>query len=314
MIGTTTTILLGLHLMFTIASYSVDCFVTRHQIPLKSSFSSSFANEHATSSSSSCRFSSVTSSTAKSSSVDFTIAPSSEDDQSISQAAKFMIESFWLPQVSADDQIISAHKESYSGFTWAVTHDLTQRYGQILGKRAFNSGLLVATANATPDGSNSAIVGLVAVDVALIDTENNKLHNRETSENMLKDAMSSLGPKQRWQYKNSSVQEIVSDLLPSHTSVGVVLSNLAVNPSFRRNGVALDLCKEVERIAKEEWGFDKLCLRVESSNAAARALYEKKLKYHLIWTEKDAIALRADLQSGNFVECASDTLTLVKAL
>jgi ribosomal protein S18 acetylase RimI-like enzyme len=94
----------------------------------------------------------------------------------------------------------------------------------------------------------------------------------------------------------------------------VVLSNLAVSPNYRRQGIAFKLCKEVERLVKEEWSFDTLHLRVESSNDAARALYEKYLNYQLEWVERDAVALRVDLSTGNFVECTSDTLTLVKSL
>jgi ribosomal protein S18 acetylase RimI-like enzyme len=154
---------------------------------------------------------------------------------------------------------------------------------------------------------------MVALDVTLISAEQMLMRNRGESESILKDAINALGPKQRRQYKGSSIQNIVESLLPPQKAV-VVLSNLAVNPSFRRNGVALRLCNEVERIAKEDWGFDELYLRVESSNVAARALYETQLSYRLAWVEKNAVALRADLKSGNFVECASDTLILVKSL
>jgi ribosomal protein S18 acetylase RimI-like enzyme len=37
----------------------------------------------------------------------------------------------------------------------------------------------------------------------------------------------------------------------------------------------------VERVVKGEWGFGKVQLRVESSNDAVRALYEKHLNYQL---------------------------------
>ena len=263
--------------------YSIDCFpLTATNIPVKKL----------------CLVKSLATSNS-----DYSVAFCSGDEESISRAAKFMVDSFWLPQgISATSPI------QYGGFTWAVAEDLMQRYGETMGARTFDSRLVIATPR-----DDSTIVGMVALDVTLISAEQMLMRNRGESESILKDAINALGPKQRRQYKGSSIQNIVESLLPPQKAV-VVLSNLAVNPSFRRNGVALRLCNEVERIAKEDWGFDELYLRVESSNVAARALYETQLSYRLAWVEKNAVALRADLKSGNFVECASDTLILVKSL
>jgi hypothetical protein len=63
------------------------------------------------------------------------------------------------------------------------------------------------------------------------------------------------------------------------------------SPNPMRQGIAFKLCKEVGWVVKDEWGFDKLHLRVESSNNVVRALYVKHLNYRLEWFEKGAIAL-----------------------
>lgn len=240
------------------------------------------------------------------SSCNYIVAPCAGDEQSISRASKFMLESFWIPH----EATTTTPTTQSLNFEWAVKDDLMQRYGETMGgKRAFDSRLLFATAQ----DDSSSIVGMVGIDVTLLCKEQKILYKRLDAENKLKDAMASLGPKQRRQYKGSSTQSIVQDLFPLQQPA-VVLSNLAVSPLHRRQGIALKLCKEVERVAREEWGFDKLYLRVESSNDAARALYERQLDYRLEWVEKGAVALRADLTSGNFIECTSDTLTLAKAL
>lgn len=238
-------------------------------------------------------------------SCNFIVVPCPGDESSISRASKFMLESFWIPQGT------TAATTQAASIEWAVRDDLMQRYGETMGgKRTFDSRLLLAVEQSD---INHGIIGMVGVDVTLICKDPMVLHKRADSENLLNGALAALGPKQRRQYKGSSIQTIVQDLLPMHQPT-VVLSNLAVSPNHRRQGIAFILCKEVERVVKDEWGFDKLHLRVESSNDAARALYEKHLNYRLEWVEKGAIALRADLSAGNFVECTSDTLTLVKSL
>lgn len=248
---------------------------------------------------------SVKASVENSPSCNYVVVPCPGDESSIARASKFMLESFWIPQGATPVTTQIANIE------WAVKDDLMQRYGETTGgKRTFDSRLLLAV---EPSDSNPCLIGMVGVDVTLFCKDQMVLHKRSESENLLNGALAALGPKQRRQYKGSSIQTIVQDLLPMHQPT-VVLSNLAVSPNYRRQGIAFRLCKEVERVVKEEWSFDTLHLRVESSNDAARALYEKYLNYQLEWVERDAVALRVDLSTGNFVECTSDTLTLVKSL
>ncbi|HEY9878005.1 MAG TPA: GNAT family N-acetyltransferase [Leptolyngbyaceae cyanobacterium] len=60
------------------------------------------------------------------------------------------------------------------------------------------------------------------------------------------------------------------------------LSNLAVHPQFRRQGVAQQLLKTCERVALD-WGFQDLYLHVMEDNLQARHLYHKA-GFHLVPT------------------------------
>lgn len=52
------------------------------------------------------------------------------------------------------------------------------------------------------------------------------------------------------------------------------LSNLAVQPDFRRQGVAYELLKHCEMVGKK-WGLLDMSLHVREDNTAARQLYER---------------------------------------
>ena len=179
-----------------------------------------------------------------------------------------------------------------------------------MGKRQLNSCLLGAFVETEED---NGLVGMVGVDVTLVDPSESILYTREDAETKLRNTVAALGPKQRREYKNASVCDIVQALLPNLNAV-VVLTNLAVSTTQRRMGVGKLLCQEVERLTKEEWEMDALYLRVEAQNGAARGLYESTLGYQEAWVESDAVALRANWESGVFEERTCETLSLVKSL
>ena len=54
------------------------------------------------------------------------------------------------------------------------------------------------------------------------------------------------------------------------------LCNLAVSPSLRSLGIGRGLCRIVESIAQQKWGYSHIYLHVDPANDAARALYEKE--------------------------------------
>ena len=162
-------------------------------------------------------------------------------------------------------------------------------------------------------GEESSLVGIVGVDVTLVNARESKLYTREEAEVLLRNTVAALGPKQRREYKNASVSDIVQALLPQLNAV-VILTNLAVSTTQRRLGVGKLLCQEVERLAKEEWEIDTLYLRVEGQNGVARGLYESRLGYQEAWVESEAVAIRANWELATFEERNCETLSLMKSL
>lgn len=63
----------------------------------------------------------------------------------------------------------------------------------------------------------------------------------------------------------------------------VYISNLAVDQTFRRQGIALTLLRSCEQVA-QRWGIRELHLHVMEDNLAARALY-RKAGFSVVQTE-----------------------------
>jgi len=230
-----------------------------------------------------------------------------EDETSIKEAANFMVDSFWLqsPQqltTNNDASISDGVKQSLTNLQF---QDLSDKYGERMGKRVLQSCLLTAK-------DNQNILGIIGLEVCLLNKQTKKVLSAETSENMLKQAVASLGPKQRRQYKNSPASELATELLPPELQLVCCLSNLSTSPNARRLGLGVKLCKEVEDVAKG-FGFESLFLRVEKENVAARGLYDK-LGYVETFSDVDALGLRVDGDSGTFVEVTAETLVMEKVL
>lgn len=69
-----------------------------------------------------------------------------------------------------------------------------------------------------------------------------------------------------------------------------LMSNLAVGRKFRRRGIAEELVRAAEEIARKEWGYDECYLYVEKRNTPAIRLY-RKLGYGPIWEDDQAKTL-----------------------
>ena len=128
----------------------------------------------------------------------------------------------------------------------ALERDLRQR---LLGKRS--SALWIAQ-----DADNN-VVGSCAVEVG----------------NLSPDALD----EQRLSRQGS---------LATNMAARPLLSSLAVDPKFRRRGLAKKLCREAEDLAKD-WGYDEVLLKVERDNGKARGLYNK-IGYRAVAIDKDA--------------------------
>lgn len=237
-----------------------------------------------------------------------------DDENSIKEAANLMVEAFWLQspqQLITSSSSDNANPIINDGIKQNLANlqaqDLNDKYGERMGKRLLESCLLTAR-------GNDDILGIIGIEVCLLDKETKKILSAAISEDKLKQTVASLGPKQRRQYKNSSASELASELLPAELMLVCCLSNLSVSSKARRKGVGIKLCKKAEDIAKNDYGFTSLYLKVEAENVAARGLYESKLGYMEKFSDSDALGLRVDIESGAFVEQPAETLIMEKNL
>jgi GNAT superfamily N-acetyltransferase len=242
------------------------------------------------------------------------ILVSEGDEKSLSEAATFMVDAFWLSTGRLlipiqDDQQVSISDVTRRNLYEEQVVDLAAKYGERMGKRLLESCLLTAI-----DKESGDILGMVGLETSLLDKGKGDIVTPKEAESILKDAVSTLGPKQRRLYKDSTVTEIAQDLLSPDLQLISCLSNLAVSPNARRRGIAASLCAEAERVVASAWKFDTLHLKVESENAAARHLYEQKLGYKLEYTIDSAPAIRIDVDAGCFIESETSTLVLSKTI
>ena len=197
--------------------------------------------------------------------------------------------------------------------------DLESKYGERMGKRKLDALILAAMDNGNVNDAQASssslpsILGMATLEVRLMDRQQDFL-SIEASERLLTQAVTSLGPKQRREFKDASVIDIANQLLSPDITAVCTLSNLCVSPMARRRGLAAKLCIEVERIAKEVLGFSDIYLRVELANMAAKKLYEEKLGYESVFNIDSTTTLRVDANAGSFVEVDTDMVVMRKKL
>lgn len=231
-------------------------------------------------------------------------------DSTIQAGAKFIVDNFWLSspqQLLLDDQSAADIPDSsYMSLRNVQFSDLQEKYGERLTQRKLDA-LMIAALDEGDD-----LAGMVTLEVVVMDTQTKELMSASTSEFRITQSVASLGPKQRREFKNAHVIDIANELLPPTQTAVVTLSNLCVSPTSRRKGIAAQLCGEAERITRESLGYSALHLRVESSNEAAKRLYEK-LGYDVVF-ESVAPVLRVDANAGGFIEIDSETTIMKKEL
>jgi ribosomal protein S18 acetylase RimI-like enzyme len=222
-------------------------------------------------------------------------------------AGAFLVNSFWLGSDHHQlDGTIELAEDARLNLVIEQCADLQEKYGERMGKRLANACVLGAL-----DQETKELVGLATLKETLL--MNNELVESEKAEMIAKTAVASLGPKQRRQYKDAPLATIAAELLSPDTKAVCVLSNLCVSKKARRRGIAQTMCGEVEAISTD-WGYSDVHLLVEYDNASARTLYEGKLGYKEVAIQKEAPALRVDMQSGQFVATVADTLILAKVI
>ena len=231
----------------------------------------------------------------------------SDSEGFLNAVGSFLVDSFWL---GSDHHMLKEGVEmtpdSRMNLIIEQAADLQEKYGETMGRRLANACVIGAL-----DEETKELIGVATLKETLM--INNDVVESEKAEAIAKNAVASLGPKQRREYKNAPISKIAEELLSAGTKGVCVLSNLAVGKKARRRGVAQALCDEIEFLA-EDWGFGEVHLLVESTNTAARTLYEKKLGYGLVATNEAAPALRVDFETGTFLEIQQDTLVMSKKI
>lgn len=93
----------------------------------------------------------------------------------------------------------------------------------------------------------------------------------------------------------------VTSATSEQMSMRAYMSSLAVQESWRRRPVringarcslAVELMRECERVARDEWGYDETYLNVYEANDRAAKLYVDKLGYEVVSTREHAAPRR----------------------
>lgn len=211
----------------------------------------------------------------------YDIAKVRGDPDTLAEAARFFADSFWAASTTTGDMELS--DKDRDEVSRLQTTDMEARYAELMGTRRLRSRLHLAR------DSDGGIVGCVGVEAALIDPAAGVVLSRAQGENLINGELTSMGARERSQYRRLELTELVAELLPEYKAFAL-LANLAVAPSTRRSGLARELCARCEE-AGREWGFPAIFLQVEESNAAARGLYSS-VGYQEVFRDEGAIAPR----------------------
>lgn len=192
-----------------------------------------------------------------------TIAPNQGNDNDMLVAAKFFTESFWNGKRGA-----GANKLSPSQYNLLLSTQISEfrkKYGR--KKRTTRTGkqgpaeLLVCKSK-----NGEEIIGCAGIEISPISISMGIGRRR----NMPKTAPSIEAP---------------------------LMSNLVVGEEYRRKGIAEDLVKAAEELARNEWGYNDCYLYVDKQNIPAFKLY-KKLGYKVEWQDDTATILTPDSKGG----------------
>jgi GNAT superfamily N-acetyltransferase len=215
--------------------------------------------------------------------------------------------------------------------------DLTFKYGEHDGndvgdggKRLLPSCLILAHAPHTEDDGILQLRGVLSLQVLLLDTTKGDLLNFDQSEEMLNRAVSSFKTqadrcldRDASVAQRRSVQEVLSAFTTSCATTTTrnrvtpvcCVSNVAVAPASRNQGIATQLCRAAEAVVAQQWQqYNAIYLKVEVGNVAALKLYQDNLHYTQQYVVKADPALRLDIATGEFVETVTETLILSKKL
>ena len=209
------------------------------------------------------------------------------DDASIMKVTDFFVRGFWQEGTTVGKQDLSIMERT--SLVSQQNDDMIMRYGELVGQRRLRSRLMVAKDDA------DEVVGCVGVEMALVQPQTGQVLSRSQGEGLLANELSSMGGRERNQFRKMGVVELTAALFPEY-QVYALLANLAVAPSTRGAGLGRALCASCEA-AGSEWGVAAIMLQVEEVNEPARKLYES-VGYSLVHKDEAATALRVQPGAG----------------
>jgi hypothetical protein len=116
---------------------------------------------------------------------------SSEAEGFLNMAGSFLVDAFWLN--SAHHQLganVAISDKARTNLIIEQCADLQDKYGAIMGKRLLNCAVVGAL-----DRESKEMLGVVTVKISIL--EKDQVLESERAEAVLKDAVASLGPKER---------------------------------------------------------------------------------------------------------------------
>ena len=210
--------------------------------------------------------------------------------ESLPSVCSFFVEAFWLGSTTADLGPVQADilgDRDCRLLAERMHVDFSDRYGNSFdGRRQlFPSRMLLAK-----DATTGGIVGCVGVEAAMLNPFAKQICTRVQSEALLRSELNAMSGEEFERYKGLPTARLAAALYPEFQTVGL-LTNLAVSPTHRQEGLAKELCELCEQGAADEWGLPAVLLQVEAANAPGLALYQSR-GYDELWRDEQAMAVR----------------------
>ena len=142
----------------------------------------------------------------------------SDNENFLNMVGTFLVDAFWLSSEHhqlGDVSTISA--EARMNLIVEQCGDLQEKYGETMGKRLFD-----ACAFAALDQNSKQILGAATLKESML--QNGRILEPEKAEMLAKNAVASLGPKQRRLYKDASISTIATELMSPSTKAVCVLA------------------------------------------------------------------------------------------
>jgi hypothetical protein len=142
----------------------------------------------------------------------------SDNENFLNMVGTFLVDAFWLHSEHHQlGDVSSISPQARMNLIVEQCGDLQEKYGETLGKRLFD-----ACAFAALDQNSKQILGAATLKESML--QNGQILEPEKAEILAKNAVASLGPKQRRLYKDASIATIATELMSPDTKAVCVLA------------------------------------------------------------------------------------------